>query len=128
LRRSRDEKVYGSQLLILKDSTDKVIWMRQALYMSTHERPYCKVCLNLKTIMASAEVTYEDCRPEINGDEAKSKWPRDWREESDRLESEVNLAQAEYRYHLGAEHNDEAYQPYIGQNLDITLGEGRPKS
>ena len=96
---------------------------RWAAQPTTDEHPDCKVCLNLKAIIGDAESTYEDCRPEINGDEPRSEWPKDWREESDRLEMEIDLAQAEYRYHLGAEHNDESYQPDIGQNLDIMLGE-----
>lgn len=98
-----------------------------AAYPTTYEHPDCAECRQLKDSMVSAESSYRTHRPDVGGNKPKSKWPKDWRDESQRLELAFNLARAKYEFHLATVHKDENQQHGIERNLAIIMREGRLK-
>lgn len=102
---------------------------KKAAYPTFYEHPDCAECRKLKDAMVSAEDSSRNCRPDFSGGSSKpkSKWPKQWRDESYRQELAANRARAEYEFHLGTVHKDENHQRDLGQNLNIMIREGRLK-
>jgi hypothetical protein len=74
-----------------------------------------------------AESSYRSFRPDFGGNKPKSKWPKDWRSESDRLKLAANFARAKYSYHLATVHDDEEHKRNLDTTVPIILREGRLK-
>ena len=100
---------------------------QRAAYPTTYEHPECEECRKLKDAMIRAEESYRTFRPYFSDHRPKSRWPKDWRDESRRLELHANETRARYHFHLGADHKDETHQSNLGQNLVIMIREGRLK-
>lgn len=100
---------------------------KRAAYPTRYEHPECAECRQLKDAMVDADSAYRTFRPDFGGNKPKSKWPKDWRTESERLERAAHLAGAKYRFHLGSEHKDENYVRDLERNLTIIMREGRLK-
>lgn len=101
---------------------------QRAAYPTTYEHPDCAECRKLKDAMVEAESSHRNFRPDFGGGyRPKSKWPKDWREESYRVEMAANRARADYEFHLGAVHKDENHQRDLERNLTIIMREGRLK-
>jgi hypothetical protein len=48
-------------------------------------------CRKLKDMMVNAESSYRTFHPDFGGHKPKSKWPKEWRDESRNLELASNL-------------------------------------
>src|ERR1700722_6860088 len=83
---------------------------KRAAYPTRYEHPDCAECRELKDASVDADSSYRAFRPDFGGNKPKSRWPKDWRSESHRLEFAAKLARAKYSFHLASVHSDEGHQ------------------
>ena len=100
---------------------------KRAAYPTTYEHPDCAECRTLKDAMEYAADSYRTYRPGFGArnHKPKSRWPKNWRDESHRLEMAANLSRASYEVHLATFHNDENRLHDLPRNVTVVMRKGR---